>query len=67
MKTPIKEYIDDLVYTDNDQDANTEESGGKDKREEKKDNLESYHSETDEREQISKIISYSKGNSKRRR
>ena len=52
-KTPTKGDKDDLVDTDNDQNTNNEESGGKDQREEiKKDNLESDHSETDERDQI---------------
>ena len=53
MKTPTKEDEDDLVHTDNDQDTNNEWSEGKDQIEErKKDNLESDHSETDERDQI---------------
>ena len=51
-KIPTKGYEDDLVHTDNYQDTNNEKPEGEYQREEKKGNLESDHSETDERDQI---------------
>ena len=52
MVTPTKGDYDDLFDTDNYQDTNIKKSEGKDQREKrKKDNLESYHSETNEGDQ----------------